>query len=233
MEEVIEVQGGLNEHEAGIDEKSFWYADWAFPIMVGLMAAAVFAATSMYIEHGTGAFNEVAFVAMLKAGLEGGSYGPVAAFGASFLFARVLEGSLVGILDLGGSILTGVGLGIPAILLAAKIEAPVKNFWLALPTGLLIGLAIGAVIIGIRRATIKEKGGAQSTFGAEIMMGAGNSTGRFLGPLIILSAGLASIPVGIGAVIGALLFYLWKKPITGGAILGAMIVGAIFPVVMK
>ncbi|MEG1654529.1 MAG: DUF4310 family protein, partial [Hafnia sp.] len=26
------------------------------------------------------------------------------------------------------------------------------------------------------------------------------------------------------------LFYLWQKPITGGAILGAMIFGSIFPV---
>lgn len=69
----------------------------------------------MYYVYGVGAFNEVSIVAMLKAGMDGGSYGAAAAFGASFLFARILEGSLVGILDLGGSILTGVGIGIPAI----------------------------------------------------------------------------------------------------------------------
>ncbi|MDG6146487.1 DUF4310 family protein, partial [Lactococcus formosensis] len=71
----------------------------------------VFAGTHMYVTYGVGAFNEVSIVAMLKAGLDGESYGAAAAFGASFLFARVLEGSLVGILDLGGSILTGVGIG--------------------------------------------------------------------------------------------------------------------------
>ncbi|MCC7732523.1 DUF4310 family protein, partial [Klebsiella pneumoniae] len=42
--------------------------------------------------------------------------------------------------------------------------------------------------------------------------------GRFLGPLIILSAMTASIPIGIGSLVGALLFYIWQKPITGGAI---------------
>ena len=42
-------------------------------------------------------------------------------------------------------------------------------------------------------------------------MGAGNSSGRFLGPLIILSAMTASIPIGIGSLLGALLFYIWGK----------------------
>lgn len=207
--------------------KNFWYADWSFPIIVGLMSAGVFAGTSMYYNFGTGAFNEVAFVAMLKAGMTGGSYGACAAFGASFLFARVLEGSLDGILDLGGSILTGVGLGIPAILLSMGMKEPIKNFPLALITGLIIGLIIGLVIYIIRHATLKQ---AKSTFGADIMMGAGNDTGRFLGPLIILSACQASIPIGIGAVIGAAIFYAWKKPIAGGAIIGAMILGFFFPV---
>lgn len=207
--------------------KSFWYADWSFPIIVGLMSMGVFAGTSMYVKYGVGAFNEVAIVAMLKAGLTGKSFGPAAAFGASFLFARVLEGSLVGILDLGGSILTGVGIGIPAILLSIGWDAPVKNFPLALLTGLVIGIVIGLIIFFVRKYTI---GQSNATFGADVMMGAGNETGRFLGPLIILSAISASIPIGIGATIGAALFYAWKKPLPGGAILGAMIFGFFFPI---
>ncbi|WP_119325455.1 DUF4310 family protein [Companilactobacillus musae] len=207
--------------------KSFWYADWSFPIIVGLMSMGVFAGTSMYVNYGVGAFNEVAIVAMLKAGLTGKSFGPAAAFGASFLFARVLEGSLVGILDLGGSILTGVGIGIPAIMLSMGLTAPVKNFPLALLTGLVIGIIIGLIIFFVRKYTV---GQSNATFGADVMMGAGNETGRFLGPLIILSAISASIPIGIGATAGAAIFYAWKKPLPGGAILGAMLFGFFFPI---
>lgn len=95
--------------------KGFWYADWSFPIFVGLLSSGVFAGTHMYYLYGIGAFNEVAFVAMLKSGIDTGVYGAVAAFGASFLFARIIEGSLVGILDIGGAIQTGIGLGVPAL----------------------------------------------------------------------------------------------------------------------
>lgn len=212
-----------------IEKPNFWFADWSFPIFVGLLAAGIFAGTHMYFVYGVGAFNEVAIVAMLKAGMDGGSYGEAAAFGASFLFARILEGSLVGILDLGGAILTGIGIGVPAILLSMGIVAPIENFALALLTGLICGLATGGIIVLIRKFTINQ---SNSTFGADVMMGAGNASGRFLGPLIILSACGASIPIGIGATIGAVIFYLWKKPIAGGAILGAMILGAIFPIAL-
>ncbi len=71
--------------------KGFWFADWSFPIFVGLLSSGVFAGTHMYYLYGIGAFNEVAFVAMLKAGMDTGSYGAVAAFGASFLFAASLK----------------------------------------------------------------------------------------------------------------------------------------------
>ena len=205
----------------------FWLADWSFPLLVGLLSAGVFAGTHMYYVYGIGAFNEVAFVSMLRAGMDTGVYGAVAAFGASFLFARVIEGSLVGILDIGGAIMTGVGLGIPAIFLGAGILFPVENFGAALATGLAIGMLIGAVIIFARKFTINQ---GNSTYGADVMMGAGNSSGRFLGPLIILSAMAASIPIGVGSLLGALVFYLWGKPITGGAILGAMLLGTLFPV---
>lgn len=209
-----------------INKQDFWYAEWSFPIFVGLLSAGVFAGTHMYVVYGFGAFNEVAFVAMLKAGLDTGVYGAVAAFGASFLFARIIEGSLVGILDIGGALQTGIGLGVPALFLAAGWDILVTNFWISLVTGLVLGLIIGLIIIFARKFTIAQ---ANSTFGADIMMGAGNTSGRFLGPLIILAAMAASIPIGIGSLIGSLIFYVWQKPVAGGAILGAMLFGYFFP----
>ena len=54
------------EIQEGLKGKSFWYADWGFPILVGIMSAAIFAGTHMYVVYGVGAFNEVSIVAMLK-----------------------------------------------------------------------------------------------------------------------------------------------------------------------
>ncbi|ARF69418.1 hypothetical protein B7C51_18755 [Paenibacillus larvae subsp. pulvifaciens] len=206
--------------------KIFWYAEWTFPIFVAFLSAGIFAGTHMFYVYHVGAFNDIAIVAMLSAGIEGGSYGAAAAFGASFLFARVLEGSLIGILDIGGAIQTGLGIGVPALMLGAGITAPITSFPLALVTGAVLGYIIGGIIIFIRKYTINQ---SNSTFGADIMMGAGNASGRYLGPLIVISAATASIPVGLGAIAGAGAFYAWKKPIAGGAIIGAMIMGAFFP----
>lgn len=210
-----------------LDKKGFWFADYSFPLFVGLMSSGVFAGTHMYYVYRIGAFNEIAFVAMLRDGMETGAYGAVAAFGMSFLFARIIEGSLVGILDIGGAIMTGVGLGIPALLLAAGINLPLENFPLALLVGFSVGVLMGYIIILARKYTVNQ---GNATYGSEVMMGAGNSSGRFLGPMIILSAMAASIPIGVGSLLGALAFYLWNKPITGGAIIGAMIFGSIFPI---
>lgn len=220
----------MSENTPGVDlSKSFWYADWSFPIFVALLSSGIFAGTHMYVIHGVGAFNDVAVVAMLRAGLDegGAAFGAAAAFGASFLFARVLEGALVGILDIGGSLQTGLGIGVPAIMLASGMNAPIENFALSLVTGAVLGAVVGLVVIMIKRFTV---GQANSTFGADVMMGAGNASGRFLGPLIIISACSASIPIGIGSVAGSAIFYLMKKPVAGGAILGAMLVGGLFPV---
>lgn len=222
-----QTSGIVNEKDYS---KNFWYADWSFPIFVALLSAGIFAGTHMYYVYKIGAFNDVAIVAMLEAGMQGAGYGAAAAFGASFLFARILEGSLVGILDIGGAIQTGIGIGIPAVLLASGITAPLENFILSLITGALLGIIVGYLIIGIRKFTV---GQSNSTFGADIMMGAGNASGRFLGPLIVISACSASIPIGFGSIIGATIFYVWKKPVAGGAILGAMLLGAIFPITLE
>ena len=216
--------------EQSTNMKSFWYADWSFPIFVAFLSAGIFAGTHMYYVYHIGAFNDVAIVAMLQAGMEGGGYGAAAAFGASFLFARVLEGSLVGILDIGGSLQTGIGIGVPALMLGSGFVAPITNFPLALLTGAILGLLVGYAVIGLKKFTV---GKANSTFGSDVMMGAGNQSGRFLGPLIVLSACGASIPIGLGSIIGAAIFYVWKKPVAGGAILGAMILGAIFPITLE
>ncbi len=193
--------------------------DITFPLLVAVACAAIFAGTHMYVMHGVGAFNEIFVVQMLDEGLNGGDFAAAAGFAAGFLIARVLEGPLVGLLDIGGSLMTGVGIGIPAVMLAAGFKAPIENFPLALIAGGLIGLLIGLVIIMVRKA-IPE---GISTSGTGVMMGAGNATGRFLGPLIILSAVQYSVPAGIGAIVGAALFYKMDRHIAGGAIIGAML----------
>ena len=203
---------------------AFLMKDETFILLIMGAAAAIFAGTFMYIKFGTGAFNDIAIVQMLRDGLDGGDFAAAAGFAAGFLIARVLEGPLVGILDIGGSLMTGVGIGIPALLLSMGVTMPFDNILLALVTGAVIGLVLGAVIIGIRK--LVPDGVAVG--GTSIMMGAGNATGRYLGPMIIVAACQYNVWAGIGSIIGGAIFYKLGKEMTGGAILGAMILGAFF-----
>lgn len=207
--------------------REFLLKDSTFPLLVALAASAIFAGTHMFVMHRVGAFNEIYIVQMLEDGLNGGDYAAAAGFAAGFLIARVLEGPLVGVLDIGGSLMTGVGIGLPALMLASGIRKPIENFGLSLLTGAIIGLIIGIVIIGIRK--LMPEGFAST--GTDVMIGAGNASGRYLGPLIIISSIAYSIPAGIGAFIGGAIFFKIDKPLAGGAIIGAMILASIFPVI--
>ena len=211
-----------NKKETKLDK--FLMKDSTFVILVALACAAIFAGTHMYLTHGTGAFNEIHIVQMLKDGMDTGDFAAAAGFATGFLLARILEAPLVGLLDIGGSLLTGVGIGIPAVMLSMGISAPLEVFPLSLIAGACIGLAIGLIIMLIR----KFLPSGISAAGTGIMMGAGNATGRYLGPLVIISAIQFGIPTGIGAFVGAALFYKFDRPTAGGAILGAMILGGIF-----
>jgi uncharacterized protein (TIGR03579 family) len=202
----------------------FLMKDNSFILIIGVAAASIFAGTYMFISLGTGSFSTISVAALLTNGLETGDFSAAAAFSAGFLIARVLEGPLVGLLDIGGSLMTGVGVGIPALLLSFGIKAPLSSLPLALLTGLGIGLVMGIVIMLIRK--FMPKGIAVG--GADIMMGAGNATGRWLTPLIVISAAEYSPWAGIGSIVGAALCYKYHKEPIGGAILGAMILGAIF-----
>lgn len=198
--------------------------DSTFIFLVMGAAAAIFAGTYMFITFGTGAFNEISIVAMLKEGMDGGDYAAAAGFAAGFLIARVLEGPLVGLMDIGGTLQTGVGIGIPALFLSMDIKFPFSNFFVALLVGAAIGIVMGAIVIIIRK--LVPDGVAVG--GTSIMMGAGNTIGRYLAPLIVVAATQYNVYAGIGSVIGAAIFYKWGKEMTGGAIIGAMILGGIF-----
>lgn len=202
----------------------FLEKDITFILLLALASAGVVGATHMFLVDGSGLTNEIYIGEMLRVGKATGDYAAPAAFAVGFLIARILEGPLVGVLDIGGSLMTGIGVGIPALLLSMGMGAFIESFPLALLTGFVVGGVLGALIIGIRKiATGMTLAGATS-----IMMGAGNQTGAALGPLVLLSAVSYNIPVGIGAIIGSYFFYRHKKPIVGGAILGAIIVGGLF-----
>jgi len=200
--------------------------NYTFPILTGILCAAIFAGSHMFVVHGFGFFNEIAQAEMIRLGMETGDYSAAVFFAAGFLLARVLEGPLVGILDIGGSLMTGVGTGMVGLCLSMGWDVVVKNFALALLAGLCIGLAIGSVIIAVKKAMPES----MAASGTNIMMGAGNAVGRYLGPLIIISAAQYSIPAGIGAVIGSAIFFKMKKEIVGGAILGSLLLAVIFPI---
>jgi uncharacterized protein (TIGR03579 family) len=142
-----------NEAEAaGMSAFSkFMMKDSTFIILVMGAAAAIFAGTFMYIKFGTGAFNEVSIVAMLQGGIDTGDYSAAAGFAAGFLIARILEGPLVGLMDIGGSLMTGVGIGLPGLFLSMGWNFPFSNFFAALLVGAIIGAAIGVVVILIRK----------------------------------------------------------------------------------
>lgn len=201
-------------------------SDWTFPILTALLGATVLGGGHMLVVHGFGFFNEIAQAEMIKAGLATGDYAAPIGYASGFLLARIMEGPLVGILDIGGSFMTGVGTGLTALFMSIGMDFLVTNFLLSLLTGLVIGGALGILIIGVRKAM--PEGMAAS--GTNIMMGAGNATGRYLGPLIIMSAIGYSIPAGIGAIIGAAIFFKLDRPIVGGAILGAMLLAFAFPI---
>ena len=129
----------------------FLMKDSTFILLVIGAAAAIFAGTYMYISFGTGAFNDISIVAMLRDGIDTGDYAAAAAFAAGFLIARILEGPLVGLMDIGGSLQTGVGIGLPALFLSMGWKLPFTNFFTALITGAVIGLVIGGIVMLVRK----------------------------------------------------------------------------------
>lgn len=197
-----------------------------FIVLLAMLCAAVFAGGHMFVTHGFGLFNEIAQAEMVRNGLETGDFSTPIGYCTGFLLARIMEGPLVGILDIGGSVMTGVGTGMVSLALVLGLDWVVNNFVFSLIAGALIGLILGIVIIVVKSAMPSD----MAASGTNVMMGAGNASGRYLAPLIILSAVGYSIPAGIGAVLGAFIFLKLDKPMVGGTILGSLLLALLFPI---
>lgn len=196
--------------------------DGSFAILMMMLCSGVFAGTSIFLQYRTGSFSTTSVTVMLSEAVTTGGFAALIGYTTGFLFARVLEGPLVGILDIGGAVMTGVGAGLPGLLLSMEAtKGLVTNFPISLVVGAMIGLILAAVILGIR----KLMPGGYGSMGTDIMVGAGNIVGEWFGPIILLMAAKFDLYVGVGAMIGAIIFHNRKSPIIGGAILGGMILG--------
>ncbi|WP_242866736.1 DUF4310 family protein [Abyssisolibacter fermentans] len=207
-----------------IRANNFLMTEKAFIILMMLACAGVFAGTHIFLKFHTGSFSTTSVTVMLSGALESGDYAALIGFAGGFLIARILEGPLVGILDIGGSIMTGVGTGLPALFLSLGYKTVLDNFILSLIVGAGIGLTIAIIILVVRK--IMPSG--YNTMGTDVMMGAGNIVGKWFGPIIIIMALKYNFAAGMGAVIGAAICHKKDKPIIGGAVLGAMFLGAIY-----
>lgn len=202
--------------------REIFLKDWFFIVIMILMCAGVLGGTHMYLKYGTGYMNELVGGQLLS----NGDYAQAAGFGGGFLLARVLEGPLVGILDIGGSIMMGVGCGVVGIMYSVGLGGLMNNFVTSLLAGAVVGAAIGLVIIAIRRLVPE---GVQAG-GSDIMMGVGHQLASWLAPLFLVSALATSIPLGIFATLGGAVAYKFEKNLVGGIILGMFIAAFFWPV---
>ncbi|MBR0138208.1 MAG: DUF4310 family protein [Erysipelotrichaceae bacterium] len=201
--------------------KELFMKDWFFFVIAMAIVSGVMGSVHMYMVHGTGYLNGLAGGQMLKSG----DFATAAGYGGGFLIARVLEGPLVGLIDIGGGMMHGVGCGIAGLMYEMGLGWMIESFPLSLVSGAVCGLIIASVVMGIRYLV---PAGIQAG-GSDIMMGVGHQLSAWLGPLFLIAALAASIPVGLCGALGGILFYLRDKNIVGGIILGMFLAVFIWP----
>ena len=201
--------------------EKFFMSESAFIVLMAMICSGVFAGSSLFLEYRVGFLNGVSISVMLEEAVKTGVYTALIGYTGGFLFARILEGPLVGILDIGGGVMTGVGGGMPGLFLSMGLDVLIKNFWVSLIVGALIGIVLSCIILVIRKLMPNGYG----TMGTEIMVGAGNTIGTWFGPMLLISAITFDLYAGLGAMLGAVICHRKKSPIIGGITLGAMIVG--------
>ncbi len=201
--------------------KELFMKDSFFFIISAAICAAVIGSVHMYMVEGTGYLNALSGGQLLK----NGDFATAAGYGGGFLIARVLEGPLVGLIDIGGGMMHGVGCGVAGLMYEVGLGWMIESFPMSIISGAVIGLVIAAVVMGIRYLV---PSGVQAG-GSDIMMGVGHQLSSWLGPLFLISGLSASIPIGVFGAVGGALFYLKGKNIVGGIIIGMFIAAFIWP----
>ena len=126
--------------------KDLFMKDWFFFVISAAICAGVVGSVHMFMVEGTGYMNA------LNGGLllQQGDYTTAAGYGGGFLIARILEGPLVGLIDIGGGMMHGVGCGVAGLIYAMGLGFLIESFPLSILTGAVIGLAIAAIVMGVR-----------------------------------------------------------------------------------
>lgn len=207
--------------------REFLMNDVTFIILMVMISAGVMASTNLFVTDGVGAMASVSLITMLEAGVESGDWAVLIGFSGGFLLARVLEGPLVGILDIGGSIMAGVGFGMFGLIASTGFGSTIlTSFTFALAAGAIVGLGLGLIIMGIRKFIPS----GVTAGGTDIMMGVGHQMGAWLPPLILISALQANMIMGIAAAAGGAISFLRGKGMMGGIILGMFVAAFFVPI---
>ena len=192
--------------------KKLFMKDWMFIPLLAVMGAGVFTTIYMYKAHGVGSFNGVAQNIFINEK----NWAAMSSMGVGFVIARVLEGPMVGLLDIGGGMMVTLGCFAPAMIASFGFEWILDSFITSIVTGAVLG-ALEAVIIMAIRKLIPD---GITAGGSDIMMGVGHQMSQYMGPLFIICALKVSIPLGLAAVVGGAIAY-WK----GSNVLGGIVIG--------
>ena len=173
--------------------------DWFFIVIMAIMGAGVYTTSNMYLTYGVGTFNMVDAQIYLSER----DWMTMGSMGIGIYLARIMEGSMVGLIDIGGGVMVGIGMFLVGMTGILGFEVVLDNFYLSLLVGGLLGMVQGTVMMLIRKLI---PAGVTAS-GSDIMMGVGHQISSYMGPLFILCALMVSIPMGICAAIGGAIFF--------------------------
>lgn len=200
--------------------KDLFMQDWFFIVLMALLGAGVYTATNMYLTYGVGTFNDVG----MNMYLAEKDWVTLGSMGVGFLIARTLEGPMVGLLDIGGGVMVGIGAFMVSMTGVLGFDFILNSFILSLLVGAAFGAIQGSLIMLIRKVI---PAGITAS-GSDIMISVGHQMSLYMGPLFIICALSVSIPIGICAAIGGAIFFALGKNEVGGVVIGIFLASFIW-----